>query len=133
VHTAYAHVLIFLVIGAGFIFAALVFGWLIRPNNPTPVKSSTYECGELPVGRAWFNFNPRFYIIGLIFLIFDVEIAFMFPVAVVFRDWIGAGQALVVLVELLLFIAILLVAFVYVWAKGDLDWIRGVRRNDPLR
>ena len=132
-HTAFAHVLIFLAVGVGFIFAALVFGWLVRPNRPNPTKSATYECGEIPVGRAWFNFNPRFYVIGLIFLIFDVEIAFRFPVAVVFSDWIDAGQAVVALVEVLLFVAVLLVAFAYVWAKGDLDWIRGVQRRDPLR
>ena len=72
VHIAFAHVLVFLAVAVVFVVAALLFGWLVRPRNPTEIKGTTYECGELPVGRAWFNFNPRFYIIGLIFLIFDV-------------------------------------------------------------
>ena len=131
-HIAFAHVAVFLAVAVVFVVAALIFGWLVRPNNSTEVKRSTYECGELPVGRAWFNFNPRFYIIGLIFLIFDVEIVFMFPVAAVFREWIGVGWGAIALVEVLLFVAVLLVAFLYVWAKGDLDWVRRVEREDPL-
>jgi len=131
--TAYANILVFLMVGIGFVVAALSFGWFIRPDNPSAAKAMTYECGEVPVGKAWFNFNPRFYIVGLIFLIFDVEIVFMFPVATVFRDWVGAGAGAVALLEIFVFVGILLIALAYVWRKGDLDWIKQVSTSDRLK
>ena len=78
---AYASVAAFFLVAGGFVFVSLIAGRFIRPNNLYPEKLETYECGEAPVGPAWFNFNPRFYIIALIFIIFDVEIAFIYPVA----------------------------------------------------
>ena len=131
--TAFAQVLIFVAVGIGFLLVILVVGALIRPDNPTPEKALTYECGEVPLGKAWFNYNPRFYIVGLIFLIFDVEIVFMFPVATVFRDWVRGGGAAVAIAEIFLFVGILLVALAYVWVKGDLDWIKQVSPEEPLR
>ncbi len=129
---AYGQVGIFVAVGIGFVLVALTASALIRPNNPSPQKSMTYECGEVPLGKAWFNYNPRFYVVGLIFLIFDVEIVFMFPVAAVFRDWVGAGMAGVAVAEIFVFVGILLVALVYVWKKGDLDWVKEIRRSNPL-
>jgi NADH-quinone oxidoreductase subunit A len=129
---AYGQVGIFVAVGIGFVLVALAASALIRPNNPSPQKSLTYECGEVPLGKAWFNYNPRFYVVGLIFLIFDVEIVFMFPVAAVFRDWVGAGMAGVAVAEIFVFVGILLVALVYVWKKGDLDWVKEIRRSNPL-
>jgi NADH-quinone oxidoreductase subunit A len=81
-----------------------------------------YECGEDPVGDTHIKFNARFYVIALIFLIFDVEIVFLFPWAVVFRQ-IGV----LAFVEMFIFIGILLVGLAYVWAKGDLEWIRSIQ------
>lgn len=124
---AYGAVAIFFMVAAGFIFGSMIMGKLIRPDNPYAEKLATYECGEAPVGSAWFNFNPRFYIIALIYLIFDVEIAFIYPITTVFKRWIAQGWGWVALLEVVIFIAILLLGLVYVWAKGDLEWIRSVR------
>jgi NADH-quinone oxidoreductase subunit A len=120
----YSHVLIFAAVGIGFVFVTLLVGSFVRPSVPTLEKLSTYECGELPVGSAWMNFNIRFYVVALIFVVFDVEMAFMFPVARVYRDLVNEGKAGMALFEVFLFVAILLVGFVYAWAKGDLDWVK---------
>jgi NADH-quinone oxidoreductase subunit A len=111
------------------VFILLVITKLVRPDAPSASKNSTYECAEPPASPAWFNFNPRFYIIALVFLIFDVEVAFTYPVAVVFRRWVMQGNGAVALVELAVFIGILLVGLAYVWVKGDLEWIRRLRRH----
>ena len=87
-------------------------------------KFIPYECGEDPIGDTRIKFNTRFYVIALIFLIFDVEVVFLFPWAVVFR-----GIGLLAFVEMLIFIAVLLVGLAYVWAKGDLEWIRSIQQE----
>jgi NADH-quinone oxidoreductase subunit A len=127
---AYASVAAFFAVAGGFVLVALLFGRLIRPSQGYPEKRETYECGEAPVGLAWFNFNPRFYIVALIFIVFDVEIAFLYPVARTFRRWVDQGSGWYAFSEIFLFVAILLLGLGYVWAKGDLDWIRAVR-GDP--
>ncbi len=132
------NVLVFLSVGAFFIGAVLFVGRLIRPNTPTKEKSSTYECAERPIAQAWFNFNPRFYIIAIIFLIFDVEIAFTYPVATVFRRWVATGAGLFALIEVLLFLLIVALGLAYVWAKGDLEWLKQLKSTEvrgvkPLR
>lgn len=127
---AYASVAAFFLVAIGFVLGSLLFGKLVRPNNPYAGKVETYECGEAPIGPAWFNFNPRFYIVALIYIIFDVEIAFIYPVATVFKRWVDQGSGLYALVEILLFVAILMLGFAYVWAKGDLNWIRAIK-GDP--
>lgn len=76
--------LIFVVAGAGLLAANLVLGWLVRPDKPSPEKAEVYECGESPIGTAWVQFDVRFYVVALLFVIFDVELAFFFPWAVVF-------------------------------------------------
>src|SRR5215831_19258213 len=123
------NVLVFAILGAGFLAATLLVGSLLRPNTPDPEKLGIYECGEKPVQQAWFNFNPRFYIIALIFLIFDVEVAFTYPVATVFRRWVADGAAAFAFVELFVFIAILVLGLAYVWRKGDLEWIRRLKHD----
>ncbi|WP_320687713.1 NADH-quinone oxidoreductase subunit A [Gemmata algarum] len=77
-------VLIFLAVGATLLAANLVIGWFVRPDRPNPEKAEVYECGEQPVGSAWVQFDLRFYVVALLFVIFDVELAFFFPWAVVF-------------------------------------------------
>jgi len=126
-------VLVFLIVGAGFIFAALTFGRLLRPRVDQNIKLETYECGEHPIHQAWFNFNPRFYIIALVFLIFDVEVAFTFPVGVAFKRWVQTGHGAIAFAEIFLFVAILALALAYVWRKGDLEWIRPLARSGPKR
>jgi NADH-quinone oxidoreductase subunit A len=113
-------------IGVGLM--ALMFGLqkLLAPNNPNPRKLTPYECGEPPTGRAWINFNVRFYLIALIFVIFEVEVAFVYPVATVYLDWVKRGRSLYVLSEMLIFLGILFVGLVYVWAKHDLEWSKKV-------
>jgi NADH-quinone oxidoreductase subunit A len=121
------NVLVFAILGGGFLAATLFLGSLLRPNTPDPEKLGIYECGEKPVQQAWFNFNPRFYIIALIFLIFDVEVAFTYPVATVFKHWAADGAAGFAFVELFVFVAILILGLAYVWRKGDLEWIRRLK------
>jgi NADH-quinone oxidoreductase subunit A len=128
--TTYAAVAAFFLVALGFVFGALLLGRLIRPNKMYAEKLETYECGEAPIGLAWFNFNPRFYIVALIFIVFDVEIAFIYPVAAVFRQWVHQGNGWFAFLEIFLFIAILLVGLVYVWVKRDLEWIRVGLRTD---
>lgn len=131
---AYASVAAFLLVAAGFVLVSMIAGKLIRPDHSYAEKNETYECGEAPVGQAWFNFNPRFYIIALIYIIFDVEIAFIYPIASVFRRWNDQGMGLYAFAELFVFVAILLLGLLYVWMKGDLEWIRTVRGSvEPLK
>jgi NADH-quinone oxidoreductase subunit A len=109
-------------------FVALVFGLqrLLAPQNPYDRKLTPYECGEPPTGHAWMNFNVRFYLIALIFVVFEVEIAFVYPIAAVYRDWVRSGRRLYALSEILIFLLILFVGLVYVWVKHDLEWIKKV-------
>lgn len=126
--TAYATVAIFFAVAGGFVLVSLMAGKLLRPAANKVSTDETYECGEAPVQQAWFNFNPRFYIITLIFIVFDVEIAFIYPVAVVFKRWVAAGWGLFAAVEIAIFMLILMVGLVYVWKKGDLEWLRNIRK-----
>jgi len=132
----YSNVLIFTAVGVGFVFFTLLLGSLVRPHVPTLEKLSTYECGEPAVGSGWMNFNIRFYVVALIFVVFDVEVAFMFPVAKVFKEWVARGDGMIALMEIFAFIVILLVGFIYVWVKGDLDWVKKVAseiKKDSLK
>jgi NADH-quinone oxidoreductase subunit A len=125
----FTSVVVMLLLGAGLCGLMLGLGALLRPSNPHPGKLATYECGEPPSGPAWINFNIRFYLIALVFVIFDVELAFIYPVAAVFRDWVVTrGRGLFALGELSIFVGILAVGLVYVWAKGDLQWLKRLPR-----
>jgi NADH-quinone oxidoreductase subunit A len=123
----FANVLMFTALGAGFVGINLLIGRLLRPFNPQERKLSSYECGEPASGSAWVNFNIRFYIAALVFIIFEVEIAFMFPVATTYRRWVENGEGLFAFVEIFIFLAILFIGFVYAWKKGDLDWVKKVK------
>jgi len=122
--TSYAAVLAFLVVAVGFLVVNLLVWKVLRPSRPSEEKNTTYECGENPTGSAWIQFNIRFYVFALIFIVFDVEAVFLLPWAVVFRQ-----LGLLAFVEGLVFIAILVVALAYVWRKGDLEWIRAEDRS----
>jgi NADH-quinone oxidoreductase subunit A len=122
----FGNVLVFTLLALFLAAFHLLLGSFLRPANPEARKLTTYECGEPPTGSAWINFNIRFYLIALVFVIFDVEVAFIYPVTVVFRDWVLKGQGLFALAEVLLFLGILAVGLVYVWAKRDLEWVKRV-------
>jgi len=124
----FGKILIFLITGIILLCAIFFVNRLLAPHNPTPEKLTSYECGEEPTGNAWLPFNSRFYVIALIFLLFDVEMVFVFPWATVFGSheiqavdhrW-GAFS----LVEMFIFLGILIIGLGYVWVKGDLDWIK---------
>jgi NADH:ubiquinone oxidoreductase subunit 3 (subunit A) len=125
--TAHSAILVFLVMGIGFLAVNLVVWRIIRPSRFSEEKLTTYECGENPTGSAWIQFNIRFYVFALLFIIFDVEAVFLLPWAVVFRK-LAQEQGMLPYVEGLVFIAILVVALAYVWRKGDLEWVRAEDR-----
>lgn len=114
----YLAIIIFLFVGIGLVLFTFFLSRLIRPANPYPAKTQNYECAEPPIGSSWIQFNNRFYIFALIFVIFDVEAIFLFPWAVAF------GQlGLYALFEMIIFIFILLFGLFYAWKKGVLKWV----------
>jgi NADH-quinone oxidoreductase subunit A len=115
--TEFGKALIFIFLGAIFVALGLFSAWIFRPRRPYPEKNSTYECGEEPVGNAWIRLNVRFYVISLVFLVFDVEVAFLFPWALIYKQFGLFG-----FLEMAVFLVILFVGYAYVWVKGDLDW-----------
>jgi len=125
VYFDYVNVLVFLLVGIGFVFVNMALGSLVRPKRSSPEGLSPYECGEDPIGDAWVRFDIRYYTVALVFIVFDVEIAFLFPWAAVlksaFADARIGGMAFV---EGVLFVGILFLGLAYVWAKGDLDWVK---------
>jgi NADH-quinone oxidoreductase subunit A len=189
------YMLLFLVIGSGFVFIHLMIGKLVRPSKPDPEKKTIYECGEPTIGSAWVQFDLRFYVVALLFVIFDVEVAFFFPWAVVFGQsnslarvptptndverlaYIRQLKSLVppqmqtdeqkaivgleggtaaerdaaaprinaqlendraaarsntwlAFIDILVFFGVLLVGFAYLWARGDLKWVRSLASEE---
>lgn len=124
----YGSILLMGIIGALLVCATITLAKIISPKKPNLIKNSTYECGEETVGTSWGQFNPRFYVIALIFLLFDVELIFVFPWATVFgnREFIAADPrwGWFTLVEMAIFLGILILGLVYVWRRGDLNWIQ---------
>lgn len=124
---------IFVVFGAVFVFANLLLGSFARPQIPNPEKAAVYECGEPSIGTSWVQFDLRFYIVALVFLIFDVEVALFYPWAVAYGSAAELAAQLgitvtdlraVALVDMLFFFGVLLVGFAYLWRFGYLDWVR---------
>jgi NADH-quinone oxidoreductase subunit A len=109
----FSHVFAYLILGIIFTAGGLITNYFIRPNHPNRLKLSIYECGEDPIGDGQIKFNIRFFVVSLIFILFDVELVFLFPWAVVYKQ----------------------MGFAYAWVKGDLDWVRPepyVARLDDL-
>lgn len=117
---------VFLAVGAGFVLAALAAGALVRPRRIVAARKETYECGERPVGAGWYNFNPRFYIMALVFLIFDVEVAITYPVVAALRRWAANGRGAAAFIEITVFLLLLLSGLLFLWKRGDLEWIKSV-------
>ncbi|HJU26420.1 MAG TPA: NADH-quinone oxidoreductase subunit A [Rhodanobacteraceae bacterium] len=115
--TQYWPILLFLIVAGGIGIALLIIGWLFGPRRPTAEKQSPYECGFEAFEDARLKFDVRYYLIAILFIIFDLEIAFLFPWATVFSK-IGV----IALVEMGMFLLLLVVGFVYVWKKGALEW-----------
>ena len=126
-------IMIFLALGMFFVLAALAVGALLRPRRLRRERSDTYECGEPPIGQGWYNFNPRFYMLAIIFLIFDVEVAMTVPVIVVLRQWAQRGQGWIAFLEILVFVVILVTGLVVLWVRGDLEWIKKIQDVDMSR
>lgn len=127
--SGFGTVLLFIVGGFVFVLLSVGFSMLVRPHRPNQEKLTTYECGEDPSTSAWGKFNIRFYIVALIFLLFEVEIIFLFPWATVFGQkglmeatngqwgWFALG-------EMTVFVVVLALGLVFAWAKGYLEWER---------
>ncbi len=121
----YLPVLLQVLVALGFAGAALLFSVIVgRVGKRNPVKDSAYECGMLPLGEAQPRFSVKFYLVAMLFILFDIEIVFMYPWAVVYRDYIARYNALPILGSMVGFITILMVGFVYAVKKGALDWKR---------
>ena len=118
----YVTVAAFAAVGALLVGGGLFISSLLRPNNPNPVKSSTYECGIDPVGGGWSQTHIRYYVFALLFLIFDVEAVFIFPWAIKLDDFQAAGMGVFILVEMVIFIVILVLGLLYAVRKGVLRW-----------
>lgn len=165
--TTVAYLALFASVGFLFVFACLVLGKFLRPNAPTVQKLETYECGEPSIGSGMVQFDLRFYVVALLFLIFEVEVVLFFPPATIFGQAnqvrvaeqtvqakaVGAADeaaiapsrrstcagavdcdpktartlALVAMIDMAVFFAVLLVGFAYLWRRGDLDWVRAVK------
>jgi NADH:ubiquinone oxidoreductase subunit 3 (subunit A) len=118
----YVWAAIFVAVGVGFAIVSLVASWFVRPYNPKGQKLATYECGERPKGSAWVQLRPGYYIYMLVFVIFDVEVVFMFPWAMALRHLKGTSLAVFALVDMVIFVLVLAVGLLYAWKKGVLRW-----------
>jgi len=113
----YIYIGIFAAVGIGLVLVAFIASWVIRPQKPNENKLLTYECGELTIGPAWVQYNVAYYIFALIFVIFDVEVIFMVPWAVVYKS-----MGLAAFIDMFIFVVILLFGLGYAWKKGFLKW-----------
>jgi len=113
----YGYVAVFVGLGVAFLAITFTLSRLVRPNNPTPQKVMPYECGPDPIGPAWHRFNIRYYVYALLFVVFDVEVAFLFPWALVYKKQGWAG-----VIEMVVFVGILTVGLIHAWRKGALEW-----------
>ena len=113
----YWPILLFMVLGVGFGIAPLLLGWILGPRRPGVEKNSPYECGFQPFEDARLQFDVRFYLVAILFILFDLETAFFFPWAVALRHigWFG-------FLSMMLFLFILCIGFLYEWRKGALEW-----------
>lgn len=127
--SAFSEVLLYIIGGVLFVLVALFTSSLLRPNRPNAEKLSTYESGEEAISSAWTQFNVRFYILALIFLLFEVEILFLFPWATIFAqkelmEETNGQWGWFAVIEVVVFILILALGLAYAWVNGHLDWIK---------
>lgn len=117
--TEFGKIFVFLLVGIAFVGISIFMASLIRPKRPTKEKLKIYECGEEIIGSPWVKFNIRFYVVALIFLIFDVEVVLLFPWALGYQEF-GVYGFLVGII----FLLVLILGMAYEWRKGDLEWAR---------
>jgi NADH:ubiquinone oxidoreductase subunit 3 (subunit A) len=122
--STYYPIFLFLLVIVLFAVAALGVPHLISPRKPTPVKEMPYESGMDPIGDARQRFDVKFYLIAILFLVFDVELLFLYPWAATYQDggWLPEGFGTVVFWEVVVFLATLIVAYVYAWRRGVFRW-----------
>lgn len=117
-----------MIMGIMLVSLTLLISRIVAPRKPNPEKLLSYECGEDPTGNSWIQFNSRFYVIALVFLLFDVELVFIFPWATIFSQEVLINAdprwGWLTLTEMFIFVGILILGLVYVWRKGDLEWVR---------
>ena len=126
-------VLLFAGVGTALGLGALLLGALLRPKNPGGLKSEIYECGEPTVGPAWVQFDLRFYVVALVFVVFDVEIALLYPWAVVYRDYIARGLGSAAFWAMVFFLGLVSIGFLYLWRFGYLDWVRAASHSSDKK
>ncbi len=120
---AYFPILMFVLVGIAVGVLPVAMGFLLAPSKPDPEKLSPYECGFEAFEDARMKFDVRYYLIAILFILFDLEIAFLFPWATIFKDIVATDSIkLFGFVEMLVFVAILVIGYVYAWAKGALEW-----------
>lgn len=124
----YAPIIMMFIVAMGFAASQILVTQLIGPRKRTAVKLMPYECGKDPVGSARDRFSIKFYAVAVVFLLFDIEVLFMIPFAVAFKELLrqekisGIAFGTIALVEILVFITTLIVGYIYVWKKGTFDW-----------
>lgn len=114
---AYLTAAMFTLMGFAFVASTLLLSRFLRPSAPTPEKLETYECGPLPFGDAWRQFNMHYYLFALLFVVFEIEAAFLFPWALAFRK-----TGLFAVIEMILFVAILGFGWAFAWRRGAMEW-----------
>ena len=133
-HYDYLPILLMFIVAAGFAVGNVLLSQLVGQRKRTPTKLMPYECGIDPVGSARERFSVKFYLIAMIFIIFDIEVIFLIPWAVVFKTLASPGYDLATLiyVEMMVFVALLFAGYIYVVKKGVLDWNEGARQSQAL-
>ena len=126
--TEFGKIFVFILTAALFVVVAIYVARLLRPKRPTFEKLTTYECGENPEGSPWVKFNIRFYVVALIFLIFDVEVVLLIPWALVYKEMGIVGYLIGAI-----FLILLAVGMAYEWKKGDLEWARPKIKEPTLK
>jgi NADH-quinone oxidoreductase subunit A len=119
---AWAPVVLLLLIGIGFAVGNIALSSVIGPSRTGPGKETAYESGMVPVGDTHRRFNVRFYVVAMIFLVFDVEIVFMYPWATIFAPFVRGSMGGLLLGEMFVFVALLVLAYLYAWGKGVFRW-----------
>lgn len=119
----YLYPLLFLIGGVLFCLMNFTLAYVLAPRRQSPEKLVAYECGEMPIGRAWVQYNVRYYLYAMMFVLFDVEIVFLFPWAASFRDLLLDPKfGLLAFGEMLVFLGLLVAAIAYAWRKGVMEW-----------
>lgn len=136
--SAWSELLLFIIGGLAFVTIALLVSRFIRPSRPNSEKLTSYESGEEPIGSPWIQFNVRFYVIALIFILFEVEVVFLFPWATIFSnkeliDKTGGSWGWFAMAEMMIFVGLLALGLAYAWKNGHLDWIKSKQETSDFK